>query len=213
MTAQIQGRLLQQSRWAAFYNRKFFSLFAGLYKAESTHYSLFPKTLKDGPPPTGRFAIDTRELRKEFLNLQSKNHPDLARNETEREQSEELSADINRAYSTLASTLHRANYLLELHNLSLAEDAGRTMPQDPELLTDVYDVLERIEDCVADGEAEEIQTLVDQKILDAETKVEEVFNSNDLDNAQNAVIVLRYWVNIRESLKEWEPGQVFRMIH
>ncbi|KAK7203085.1 DnaJ domain protein [Myxozyma melibiosi] len=178
-----------------------------------TYYSLFPKTLKDGPPPKGPFAINNRELRREFLELQSQNHPDLARSEAEKESSDKISSEINKAYSTLSSVLHRATYLLELHGLTLAEDAGRTMPQDPELLMEVYDVLEDIEECETDDEVERIQEQVTEKIADAEKRVEQVFDTNDLENAQQAVTVLRYWVNIKDSLKEWEPGRPFRMIH
>ncbi|KAK4140023.1 HSCB C-terminal oligomerization domain-containing protein [Dichotomopilus funicola] len=41
------------------------------------YYALFPQTLPDGPPPAGKFAIDLRALRAEFLRLQAASHPDF----------------------------------------------------------------------------------------------------------------------------------------
>jgi molecular chaperone HscB len=41
-----------------------------------THFDLFPKTIPNGPPPTGTFDIDLAQLKKEFLQLQAKAHPD-----------------------------------------------------------------------------------------------------------------------------------------
>src|SRR5689334_18493165 len=42
----------------------------------STHYHFFPESLPSGPPPKGRFAVDLSSLKKEFLQLQARAHPD-----------------------------------------------------------------------------------------------------------------------------------------
>ncbi|KAL2266643.1 hypothetical protein VTJ83DRAFT_5995 [Remersonia thermophila] len=107
-----------------------------------TYYALFPETLPDGPPPRGKFHIDVRALRREFLRLQAASHPDFhhhaadasaavadassssaaaeqndpsssqSRKSAARLRAEEHSALINAAYKTLSSPLLRAQYLL-----------------------------------------------------------------------------------------------------
>ncbi|KAK9478610.1 hypothetical protein V1514DRAFT_330566 [Lipomyces japonicus] len=180
---------------------------------ESTYYSYFPQTVPSGPPPRGSFAIDIKRLRREFLQLQSKTHPDLARTEEERLKFESASSQLNKAYSTLSGVLTRALYLLELNKKHIAEDSGRTVIQDPELLAEVYEILERIEECTSEDEVKNLEDYISGRVLAEENGVEHAFETNDLDVAKDATIRLKYWVNIREALKEWEPGQPFKMVH
>ncbi|KAK9323249.1 hypothetical protein V1517DRAFT_321107 [Lipomyces orientalis] len=185
-------------------------------KSEKTwpsYYSLFPQTFKSGPPPHGPFAIDVRKLRNEFLKLQSKTHPDLARTEEDKSQYESASSQLNKAYSTLASPLSRAVYLLESGGMGIAEDAGRKMPQDPELLTEVYELLEEIENCQSEEEIGELSSSIDNRIRITEKELAESFDAHDLQRAKTATITMKYWVNIKEALKEWELGKPFRMLH
>ncbi|KAL1836457.1 hypothetical protein VTJ49DRAFT_5132 [Mycothermus thermophilus] len=114
-----------------------------------TYYALFPETLPDGPPPRGKFHIDVRALRREFLRLQAASHPDFhhhaasssssspAEQEDQsssssgykseaRLRAEEHSALINAAYKTLSSPLLRAQYLLrELHGIDVESEEHR----------------------------------------------------------------------------------------
>lgn len=118
-----------------------------------TYYALFPETLPEGPPPAGKFAIDLRALRREFLRLQAASHPDFhhhaasassssssASSSTStsstlrqdgnkspaRLRAEATSALINQAYKTLSSPLLRAQYLLrELHGVDLEAEGPR----------------------------------------------------------------------------------------
>ncbi|EAQ89385.1 hypothetical protein CHGG_06004 [Chaetomium globosum CBS 148.51] len=98
-----------------------------------TYYALFPETLPDGPPPTGKFPIDLRALRNEFLRLQAASHPDFHHSASQtsptpptqgnnnnnntntksaaRLHAEATSAQINAAYKTLSSPLLRAHWL------------------------------------------------------------------------------------------------------
>ncbi|KAK9240476.1 hypothetical protein V1525DRAFT_395077 [Lipomyces kononenkoae] len=182
-------------------------------KIEPSYYSLFPQTLKSGAPPNGPFAVDVRKLRREFLKLQSKTHPDLARTEEDKSQYESASSQLNKAYSTLASPLSRALYLLESVGMGIEEDAGREMPQDPELLMEVYELLEEIENCQSEEQAADLSSSIESRIRRTEKEVEESFDAQDLAMAKKSTVTLKYWVNIREALKEWEPGKPFRMVH
>ncbi|KAK9365152.1 hypothetical protein V1509DRAFT_634151 [Lipomyces kononenkoae] len=182
-------------------------------KREPSYYSLFPQTLKSGAPPNGPFAVDVRKLRREFLKLQSKTHPDLARTEADKSQYESASSQLNKAYSTLASPLSRALYLLESVGMGIEENAGQNMPQDPELLMEVYDLLEEIENCQSEERAADLSSSIESRIRKTEKEVEESFDAQDLRRAKESTVTLKYWVSIREALKEWEPGKPFRMVH
>merc|ERR1711939_855114 len=140
-----------------------------------THYEFFPKTLPSGPPPSGPFHIDVRELRREFLQLQSIAHPDRHPQHL-KTRAEATSARINEAYKTLQNPLLRAQYLLSLRGIDVAEDETAKV-DDPELLMEVLDAREEIE------------------------------------NAEEEGVRLRYWVNIRESLDAWERGKPVVLVH
>src|SRR3569833_1259067 len=94
-------------------------------------YSLFPQTLKAGPPPGGPFEIVLPALRREFLRLQAAAHPDVFHHAAPRgggrtTPAHAASATLNVAHRTLASPLLRAQYLLrELHGVGLAAAGGR----------------------------------------------------------------------------------------
>ncbi|KAK8053016.1 hypothetical protein PG996_012317 [Apiospora saccharicola] len=78
-----------------------------------THYELFPETFPQGPPPHSAFAVDVPTLRREFLQLQAKAHPDM-HPQSHKNRADAASARINEAFKTLTNPLLRAQYLLEL---------------------------------------------------------------------------------------------------
>ncbi|KAK9450401.1 uncharacterized protein V1518DRAFT_413756 [Limtongia smithiae] len=179
--------------------------------SSSSLYELFPKTFPQGAPPNGAFSVDPRALRSEFLRLQALTHPDHARTEEDKAAFETQSALLNKAYSTLRAPLPRAVYLLELRQMHVTEDEN--LGQDPELLMQVYELLERIEECGSEEEVGKVGEEVAGFIATSEAEVEAAFDADDIEAAKVATIRLRYWVNIREALKEWQPGQPFRMVH
>ncbi|KAK6846333.1 Co-chaperone Hsc20 [Apiospora arundinis] len=171
-----------------------------------THYELFPDTLPAGPPPHGPFAVDTSTLRREFLRLQAKAHPDM-HPQHHKNRAEAASARINEAFKTLTNPLLRAQYLLELagraDNASSDESAK---VEDPELLMEVLEARELIEEA---GSEEELKPLHEENAA-RERRSEEVlarcFAEGDLEGAAHEAVRLRYWVNIRESIEGWEGG-------
>ncbi|KAF8864340.1 Co-chaperone Hsc20 [Acephala macrosclerotiorum] len=176
-----------------------------------THYDLFPNTLPKGPPPSGPFHIDLRALRREFLNLQSKSHPDLFPPHL-KNRAEATSSLINTAYKTLQSPLLRAQYLLSLQGIETAEDeAGRV--EDPELLMEVMEAREAVEHCESEEELEGIKDENEARVRETENVVGEKMERGDWEGAREEAIRLRYWVNVRESIEGWEKGKGGGHIH
>lgn len=176
-----------------------------------THYEFFPKTLPEGPPPTGPFVIDVRQLRKEFLQLQAKAHPDMHPQENKRK-AEGLSARINEAYKTLQNPLLRAQYLLSLRGIDVAEDETAKV-EDPELLMEVLDAREEIEAAQEEEELDDMKRTNDDRISESETILDSAFRDDDMAIAMAEAVKLRYWVNIKDSLDGWEKGKPVVLEH
>jgi molecular chaperone HscB len=176
-----------------------------------THYHFFPSTLPSGPPPHGRFAIDTTALKHEFLRLQSRAHPDVHPAE-DKLKAQALSARINEAYKTLQSPLLRAQYLLSLRGIEVAEDETAKV-EDPELLMEVLDARERIEEAENEEDLEEVKAENDMRIEKSVKALEEAFEKDDVGEAKHEAVKLRYWINIRESINQWERGKPIVLQH
>ncbi|KAK0120899.1 hypothetical protein ONS96_011097 [Cadophora gregata f. sp. sojae] len=176
-----------------------------------THYEFFPKTLPSGPPPNGPFHIDTRELRREFLQLQAVAHPDRHPQHL-KTRAEATSARINEAYKTLQNPLLRAQYLLSLRGIDVAEDETAKV-DDPELLMEVLDAREEIENAGHEEELEEMRRVNEERIEESEGVLDRAFKGDDLGRAKEEAVRLRYWVNIKESLDGWEKGKPVVLVH
>ncbi|KAL2024205.1 hypothetical protein VTK56DRAFT_9361 [Thermocarpiscus australiensis] len=201
-----------------------------------TYYALFPETLPDGPPPKGKFAIDLRALRREFLRLQAASHPDFhhhaatspsasSNNNTSsseppksaaRLRAEATSALINQAYKTLSSPLLRAQYLLrEQHGVDLeGDEAGAEAgAPDPELLMTVLEAREAIEEAETEADLAEVRATNEERIRLAEAALGEALERGDVQAAKEEAVRLRYWVNIREGVDNWERGRPVVLQH
>lgn len=177
-----------------------------------THYDYFPLTLgASAIPPSGPFVIDLRALKREFLQLQQKAHPDL-QPASQKRRAEGLSARINEAYKTLQNPLHRAQYLLSLRGIDVAEDETAKV-EDPELLMEVLETRELIEEAEEEGDLEELKTKNDGRIGASEKVLEGTFASDDLVAAKEEAVKLRYWINIKESIDAWEKGKPVVLVH
>ncbi|KXX76132.1 J-type co-chaperone JAC1, mitochondrial [Madurella mycetomatis] len=196
-----------------------------------TYYALFPETLPDGPPPKGKFSIDVRALRREFLRLQAASHPDFHHSaaatptsqspssssdkSAARLRAETTSALINQAYKTLSSPLLRAQYLLrELHNVDLESDErGVEAAPDPELLMTVLEAREVIEEAEREEDLEEVRAANEGRIRESEEALGEALERGDVEAAKEEAVRLRYWVNIREGVDNWERGKPVVLQH
>ncbi|MCJ1254619.1 hypothetical protein MMC24_002434 [Lignoscripta atroalba] len=176
-----------------------------------THYDMFPRTIPSGPPPDGPFAVDVRQLRKEFLQLQAQAHPDRHQG-VDKARAEGASARINEAYKTLQNPLMRAQYLLSLRGIDVAEDETAKV-DDPELLMEVLEMRENIEAAEDETELESMKETNDAKIEESVRILDAAFKADDIDGAKEEAVKLRYWINIKESLDAWEKGKPVVLVH
>lgn len=176
-----------------------------------THYSFFPISLSAGPPPAAPFTIDLNALKREFLQLQAKAHPDLHPQE-HKKRAEATSARINEAYKTLQSPLLRAQYLLSQRGIETADDETAKV-DDPELLMEVLEAREQIEEA---GSEEDLVSMKDEnevRIQESIKALEGAFAEDNVELAKSETVKLRYWMNISESIANWEKGKPIVLEH
>lgn len=169
-----------------------------------THYTLFPLTFPAGPPPAGPFKVDLTRLKKEFLQLQSRAHPDLHQGNN-KDRAEGISAAINDAYKTLQHPLLRAQYLLSLRGTEIADYVDDD--SDQELIMDVLEIREAIEDAETPEEIAKLQGLNAERIRACVERLEELFAKDDLCGTRTEIGRLKYWCSIEEALREWDIGK------
>ncbi|KAF1932157.1 putative chaperone [Didymella exigua CBS 183.55] len=176
-----------------------------------THYSFFPKSISAGAPPEGPFSIDLNAMKREFLQLQAKAHPDLHPQE-DKKRAEATSARINEAYKTLQSPLHRAQYLLSQRGIETAEDETAKV-DDPELLMEVLEAREQIEEAESEEDLVGMKDENEVRIQESIKALEQAFAADDVETAKSETIKLRYWMNISESIANWEKGKPVVLEH
>ncbi|ORY57513.1 Co-chaperone HscB, C-terminal oligomerization domain-containing protein [Pseudomassariella vexata] len=176
-----------------------------------TYYDIFPLSLPAGPPPDGPFEIDVRALRREFLQLQGKAHPDL-HPPSMKARAEAMSARINEAFKTLSSPLLRAQYLLSLQGLDVANDETAKV-EDPALLMEVMEAREEVEEAEEESELEALRRRNEERERESEGVLAGCFGEGDWEGAVRECVRLRYWCNIKESIHNWERGKPIILEH
>lgn len=132
--------------------------------------------------------------------------------QSDKKRAEALSARINEAYKTLQNPLLRAQYLLSLRGIEVAEDETAKV-DDPELLMEVLEAREMIEEAEKEEELVGLKEENDERIRRSEEVLEQAFKEDDVNRATEEAVKLRYWINIKESIDGWERGKPVVLQH
>uniref|UniRef100_A0A060TDI0 ARAD1D44044p n=1 Tax=Blastobotrys adeninivorans TaxID=409370 RepID=A0A060TDI0_BLAAD len=170
------------------------------YSTTNSYFSLFPKSFPQGGPPKDPFKVDKSTLKREYLELQNKAHPDRGSTAEESEKLSNLSSQLSVAYKALLDPLRRAeNILLSRGIDALAEKDSLT---EEDLLMDVLMAREAIAEAESEEELSSIKQENNIRILESENILEEAFNKDDLETARSEVVKLSYWMSIKKQLDE-----------
>lgn len=85
--------------------------------------------------------------------------------------------------------------------------------EDPELLMLVLETRECIEEAESEGDLEGLRAENEERIEDSVKRLGRMFAADDLAGAREEVVRLRYWMNIRESVDNWEKGKPVVLEH
>lgn len=197
---------------------------------------MFPKCFPQGGPPSDQFDVNLRQLRREYRNLQSEHHPDVVMGSSALSvgpsvASDDTSALINKAYSTLRNPYTRAAYIIRLQhpeNLDITQDEvskqliSQFQADSQEysreykvLLMTVLDAHESLELASSEADLEHLQVENEARIEETSEKIEELLTKKPVP--WNELIIeairMKYWVNIANGIKEWEPGKPVHLTH
>ncbi|OBZ87655.1 Iron-sulfur cluster co-chaperone protein HscB, mitochondrial [Choanephora cucurbitarum] len=150
------------------------------------------------------FNIDLKALKKRFLILQQKAHPDsysqAAKQELDYAQLQ--SSIINKAYNTLKNPLSRAQYILKQQGIEVDESESLN---DPELLMEVMEFREELEEVSSEEELKPLKQRNDERYQETVNRLQDAFEKQDYDRAKELAIELQYWTSIQNAIHEWHP--------
>lgn len=168
-----------------------------LRRGFTNFYKLFPKTLKDGPPPHGSFKIDPQKLRKEYIQAQQQVHPDVAKSFTDGAPD---AAVFSTAYRAMLDPLTRAEHILKLKGVdSLDESHSLT---DEDFLMNVMMIREEISECEDPKQRQLLREQNEGRIKKVEDELTDAFAKDDIERAKKLTIELSYWSKLAKSLSE-----------
>lgn len=201
-------------------------------------FALFPKTFPKGGPPRESFIVDQRKLRKELRSLQGQHHPDVAVKATVAGLSKDavasddgVSALLNKAYSTLRNPYTRIAHIIQVYHpehLDITEDdvskaliakflslLDESSLEYKSMLMSVMEAHEALEFAGLEEDIEGLEEENNAKILESEQIIESLLKKSppDWDALMMEAIKLKYWINISNAIKEWEPGKPINLTH
>lgn len=192
-------------------------------------FQLFPNTFSQGGPPKDPFLIPTRSLRREFRSLQSEHHPDILG--ASGNASDNFSSILNKAYSTISNPYTRVCHVIELHHpehiditqdevskhliAKFQSDSDANSLEYKDMLMVVLEAHEALEFANDEGELEPLEEENQGRIDSCEEVIDSLLKqqSLDWDKIMLEAIRLKYWVNIQNAIKEWEPGKPVHLTH
>ncbi|CCG82696.1 Putative uncharacterized protein [Taphrina deformans PYCC 5710] len=151
-------------------------------------------------------------MRREFLKMQQKVHPDrFSNDEKKRLVAESTSSLLNKAYTTLQQPLPRAEYLLRINGFDMAAEGEKLT--DSAVLMTVMDAREQIEEAQSEADLEGVKQEA-KELIDNELKtLADLFSQAKWQDAKTSAVKLRYWLNIQKAATDWEPGSEVRLEH
>lgn len=182
----------------------------------SSFYELFPQTF---PKKAPIWNFDQRQLRKEYRNLQAQHHPDMLGGNMSQEVASSggsYSSLLNKAYHTLKNPLPRSQYMLKvLNNLDLTEErlSQNIMQSDPSILMQVLDTHEQLEEVQSEEDVKKIDVENRGRIRGIDSQLQECYETKDYNRAARLTVELKYWVNLANAIKEWQPGKPVIITH
>ncbi|WEJ94098.1 hypothetical protein PSN45_001577 [Yamadazyma tenuis] len=201
-----------------------------------SYFDLFPKSFPGGGPPSDPFKVAPKALRREFRLLQSEHHPDIligsqALSKSPEASSGDFSAFLNKAYTTIQNPYTRVSHLIELYHPQhpdiSQDDVSKKMIEKFQseseessleykgMLMTVLDAHESLEFANSEEDLEPLSDENKVRIEETEETIDQLLIETpiDWDKVMLEAIRLKYWVNIQNGIKDWEPGKPVLLTH
>jgi len=161
------------------------------------------------------FHLRSDELEKKYLELSRQFHPDKFAKAPahERLQAVQRTTELNDAYKILRDPVRRAEYLLKLNGIDVADEKGASVKASPVLLGEMMELNEQLADARTDDKVvRQLEEAVKERRADAMRAVEEGFRFIDagdksaLPDVAQALIAMRYHARFLEQVEAIESG-------
>ena len=154
------------------------------------------------------FALDVNQLNSAYRKLQDEVHPDRFANGTEAERLQAVQAAslLNQAFSTLDSSLLRAQYLLQLRGIDTERVDQSNLS--PALLMEQIQWRESLEELPRDDSAlpqlDALRCEVEDKLATEELEFAATIKAADLQQAQQHFHAMQYMHKLRREIESVE---------
>lgn len=147
-----------------------------------------------------KYELDPADLNKQYFANLTKYHPDRAQGTEQKREYQELSININKAYSTLKDDLKRAEHILNLHNIATDETALKNKIS-KEKLAEIWEEYDLLDDV---NHLTELEYLLNEKQIKYEkltANLKEAFKNNDFNCVLDIIISFKYLVTLIDNIK------------
>jgi molecular chaperone HscB len=161
------------------------------------------------------FHLSADELEKKYLELSRQFHPDKFAKAAPRERLEAVqrTTELNDAYKVLRDPVKRAEYLLKLNGIDVADEKGASVKAPPALLGEMMELNEQLAESRADLKVvRQLAEAVTERRAEAMHAVEAGFRAVEagdteaLKEVAEAVIAMRYHARFLEQAEAIESG-------
>lgn len=153
------------------------------------------------------YDLTDSELKKVHRKLQTEFHPDKysQKEASERVKSEKISSLINKAYFTLSNPYERGMYMLQLRNQPVNEG---DIQLGTDFLAQIMESNEELENISTREELEKFDSSNEEEIRKLTSLISDAFVANNLSSAKADLNKMKYYISIRNRLKEMERNMV-----
>lgn len=202
-----------------------------------SYFDLFPENFPKHGPPGDSFIINPKKLRREYRQLQSQHHPDVlmehgfASGDKEKFSDESASALINKAFNALSNPYLRVTHFIQLNHpnhlditqdsvsksliLKFQKESTDVSKAYKNMLMLVLEAHELLEFADSEADLEDLEEENDYRIEESEQNINDLMHQDPMnwDKLLMEAIKLKYWMNIRNGIHEWEPGKTIQITH
>jgi molecular chaperone HscB len=165
-----------------------------------------------------KYHLPKEELETRYRELSKQVHPDRFAKAAPRErlQSVQKTTELNDAWRVLRDPIKRAEYLLKLEGLDVADEKSASVKADPALLMEMMEKNEALHEARVGGDAPRIVALEEEVRLARAAALDDVhegftlYDNGDLSSLPaiaQAVVALRYHARFLEQVEAWQNGK------
>jgi molecular chaperone HscB len=144
-------------------------------------------------------SIDLVVLERNYLTMQSKYHPDRFEDKKQKLLANNISQEINKAFTTLKDELTRRIYLLSLQSINVVDEKNK-FKASPEILSKIFNIRLAAENANNITELEEFKLSAKNAFNEMIRNFDELYSLNKKMDCGQALVAAIYYQKILNEL-------------